>query len=39
MVAEKRFRKLNAPHLLPGVLAGERYEDGQPVPARQQRVA
>jgi len=39
MVAEKRFRKLNAPHLLPGVLRGERYEDGRPVPARQQRAA
>ena len=25
MVAEKRFRKLNSPHLLPGVLAGKRY--------------
>ena len=39
MVAEKRFRKLNAPHLLPGVLAGERYEDGQPAPAEQQHAA
>ena len=28
-----RFHKLNAPHLLPAVLRGERYEDGQPVPA------
>ena len=39
MVAEKRFRKLNAPHLLPGVLRGDRYEDGQPVPARQRHAA
>ena len=39
MVAEKRFRKLNAPHLLPGVLAGKRYADGKPVPAQEQRAA
>ena len=25
MVAEKRFRKLNSPQLLPGLLAGKRY--------------
>ena len=31
-VAEKRFRRLNAPQLLQGVLLGERYEDGRPVP-------
>ena len=29
MVAEKRVRKLNAPHLLPGVLRGDRYEDSR----------
>lgn len=29
MVAEKTFRKLNAPHLLSHVLAGLRYEDGE----------
>ena len=34
MVAEKRFRKLNAPHLLPGVLRGDRY--GQPVPEEEE---
>ena len=28
MVAERRFRKLNAFHLLPGVLQDVRYEDG-----------
>ena len=39
MVAEKRFRKLNAPHLLPGVLRGDRYEDGQPVPEEEERRA
>ena len=30
-VAEQRFRKLNAPELLPQVYAGRRYQDGQPV--------
>lgn len=29
MVAEQTFRKLNAPHLLPNVIAGLRYEDGE----------
>lgn len=28
MVAEKRFRKLNAPHLLPAVYAGKPFENG-----------
>lgn len=32
MVAEKRFRKLNAPQLLPGVRRGERYVAGEPAP-------
>ena len=31
MVAEKRFRKLNAPELLPLVYAGQRYQDGKPI--------
>ena len=31
MVAEKRFRKLNAPELLADVFAGERYQDGKPI--------
>ena len=39
MVAEKRFRKLNAPHLLPGVLRGDRCEDGRPVPEKEARRA
>ncbi len=39
MVAEMRFRKLNSPHLLPGVLAGRRYADGKPVPAEERRAA
>ena len=38
MVAEQTFRKLNAPHLLPHVMAGLRYEDGDLIgqPAQQQ---
>ena len=31
MVAEKRFRKLNAPELLPLVYAGQQYQDGKPI--------
>jgi transposase-like protein len=31
MVAEKRFRKLNAPELLPLVYGGQQYQDGKPV--------
>ena len=38
-VAEKRFRKLNAPHLLRDVYEGRKFEDGKPVPSRQQRAA
>ena len=29
--AETRFRKLNAPELLPAVFAGRRYQDGKPI--------
>ena len=32
IVAEKRFRKLNAPELLRDVYEGRRFEDGKPVP-------
>lgn len=39
MVAEKRFRKLNAPHLLEAVYEGRRFEDGMPVPEGRRRVA
>jgi|TARA_B100000959_G_scaffold264930_1_gene305919 transposase-like protein len=39
MVAEKRFRKLNAPHLMTDVYAGERYEDGAPVEQRKKIAA
>ena len=31
MVAEKRFRKLNAPELLADVFAGDQYQDGKPI--------
>ena len=30
-VAGTRFRKLNAPELLPAVYAGRRYQDGKPI--------
>ena len=39
VVAEKRFRKLNAPELLRDVCEGRRFEDGKPVPEGRQRVA
>ena len=38
-VAEKRFRRLDAPHLLRDVFEGRRFEDGKPVPSRQRKVA
>ena len=39
IVAEKRLRKLNAPHLLRDVYEGRRFEDGKPVPEGQERIA
>ncbi|WP_420462804.1 hypothetical protein [Candidatus Palauibacter sp.] len=39
LVAEKRFRKLNAPQLLGEVYEGRRFEDGKPVPEGQERIA
>lgn len=38
-VAEKRFRKLNAPHLLRQVAEGKIFKDGKPVPTAHGRVA
>ena len=38
-VAEKRFRKLNAPHLLEDVFAGRKFEDGKPVSTQQRKAA
>lgn len=38
-VAERRFRKLDAPHLLRDVFDGRKFEDGKPVLAQQRRVA
>ena len=38
-VAERRFRKLNAPHQLKDVFEGRKFEDGKPVPHRQRKVA
>ncbi|WP_423928530.1 IS256 family transposase [Candidatus Palauibacter sp.] len=39
LVAEKRFRKLNAPQLLGDVYEGRRFEDGKPVPEGRRRIA
>jgi putative transposase len=38
-VAEKRFRKLNAPHLLRDVFEGTKFVDGKPVPSQQRKAA
>jgi transposase-like protein len=38
-VAEKRFRKLDAPHLLRDVFDGRKFEDGKPVLTQQRKVA
>jgi len=38
-VAEKRFRKLDAPHLLRDVFEGRKFEDGMPVSTQQRTVA
>ena len=35
MVAEQRFRRLDASELLPLVHAGQKYEDGQPITCKQ----
>ncbi len=38
-VAERRFRKLDAPHLLLDVFEGRKFEDGKPVSSSQRRAA
>ena len=38
-VAEKRFRNLNAPHLLGDVFEGRKFEDGKPVSTQQREAA
>jgi putative transposase len=38
-VAEKTFRRLNAPHLLAAVAAGAKYVNGKPVHASAERIA
>ena len=38
-VAEKRFRKLDAPHLLRDVFEGRKFEDGKPVSTQQRKAA
>ena len=37
LVAEKRFRRLDAPHLLKDVFEGRKFEDGKPVSTQQRR--
>ena len=39
MVAEKRFRRLNAPHLMADVYAGECYQNGSPIAQRKKIAA
>jgi transposase-like protein len=38
-VAEKRFRRLNAPHQLRDVFEGRKFEDGKPVSTDQRKEA
>ena len=38
-VAGKRFRKLNAPHLLSDVFEGRKFEDGKPILHSQRKIA
>ena len=38
-VAEKRFRRLDAPHLLTDVFEGRKFRDGKPVSHQQRKVA
>jgi len=38
-VAEKRFRKLDAPHLLRDVFDDRKFVDGKPVPSQQRKAA
>ena len=38
LVAEKRFRRLDAPHLLKDVFEGRKFEDGKPVSTQQRKI-
>lgn len=38
-VAEKQFRRLDAPHLLSDVFEGRKFVDGKPVPSQQRKAA
>ena len=38
-VAERRFRRLDAPHLLSDVREGRKFEDGKPISAEKRKVA
>ena len=39
LVAEKRFRRLDAPHLLKDVFEARKFEDGKPVSTQQRKNA
>ena len=39
LVADKRFRRLDAPHLLKDVFEGRKFEDGKPVSTQQRKNA
>ena len=39
MVAEKRFRRLRAPHLMADVYSDVRYENGSPIAQREKIAA
>ena len=39
LVAEKRFRRLDAPHLLKDVFEASKFEDGKPVSTQQRKNA
>ena len=38
LVAEKRFRRLDAPHLLKDVFEGRKFKDGKPVSTQQRKI-
>ena len=38
-LAEKRFRRLDAPHLLWDVFKGRKFRDGEPVSTQQRKAA
>ena len=39
LVAERKFRRINSPELLPAVAAGQQYHDGLPIKGQHQEAA